>query len=176
MLVFLGNVSARHFVTVDSFLLMKLHSLLTHTISAADSHRRDQVDFSRVTWPDCGDGNNPSKQRILWKHQKDRNHFCIIIILQHISFCFRKRQTFLGSNDSIINLLLPQTLHNAKNTINKWFLGSLKWSVKASCIVAAINSKCTIYINFMPHVLSVVVSTEFNIHKSWPGHSASSLV
>ena len=34
MLVFLGNVSARHFVTVDSFLLMKLHSLLTHTISA----------------------------------------------------------------------------------------------------------------------------------------------
>ena len=32
MLVFLGNVSARHFVTVDSFLLMKLHSLLTHTI------------------------------------------------------------------------------------------------------------------------------------------------
>ena len=31
-------------------------------------------------------------------------------------------------------------------------MGSLKWSVKASCIVAAINSKCTIYINFMPHV------------------------
>ena len=31
MLVFRGNVSARHFVTVDSFLLIKLHSLLSHS-------------------------------------------------------------------------------------------------------------------------------------------------
>ena len=39
MLVFRGNVSARHFVTVDSFLLIKLHSLLTPQIFAGvDEH------------------------------------------------------------------------------------------------------------------------------------------
>ena len=46
-------------------------------------------------------------------------------------------------------------------------LGQLEVVSKSELyIVAAINSKCTIYINFIPHVLRVAVSTKFNIHKS----------
>ena len=60
MLVFLGNVSARHFVTVDSFLLMKLHSLLTHTICSRQLLARLQRNMTQMEM-----ANNSIKQRIL---------------------------------------------------------------------------------------------------------------